>query len=76
MTDSEALIKRLDFQLNIQSDSEGLLYDATLKARRVYDETIRLAKDGADWDNIPDDAKLVNDLARRCQGSRRDGELS
>ncbi|ERH00136.1 MAG: hypothetical protein J07HQX50_01294 [Haloquadratum sp. J07HQX50] len=63
MTGSQALVKTLDFQLNIQSDSEGLLYDAALEARRVYNETIRLVKNGADWDNIPDcmtdDAKLV-----------------
>ncbi len=29
------LVKTLDLQLNIQSDSESLLYDATLEARRV-----------------------------------------
>ncbi|MFB1066388.1 hypothetical protein [Natrinema sp. H-ect4] len=30
------LVKTLDFQLDIQSDNEGLLYDATLETRRVY----------------------------------------
>jgi hypothetical protein len=32
MTNSQSLVKTLDFQLHIQSDSEGLLYDATLEA--------------------------------------------
>ena len=44
MTDKQALVKTLDFQLNIQSDNESLLYDATLEARSVYNETICLAK--------------------------------
>jgi len=30
------LVKTLDFQLDIQSGNEGLLYDATLEARSVY----------------------------------------
>ena len=42
------LVKTLDFQLDIQSDNEGLLYDATLEARSVYNETIRLAKESVD----------------------------
>jgi len=33
MTDAQALVKTLDFQLDIQSDNESLLYDATLEAR-------------------------------------------
>jgi len=48
------LVKTLDFQLDIQSGNEGLLYDATLEARSVYNETIRLAKEGVDWNAIPD----------------------
>ena len=35
MTDAQALVKTLDFQLNIQSDNESLLYDAWLEARSV-----------------------------------------
>ena len=69
MTHTQALVKTLDFQLDIQSDNEGLLYDATLEARSVCNETIRLAKDGVDWDAIPDrvakDANLVKNTTQR-----------
>jgi IS605 OrfB family transposase len=69
MTDAQALVKTLDFQLNIQSDNESLLYDATLEARSVYNETIRLAKEGVDWNAIPDrvadDANLVKNTTQR-----------
>ncbi|MBB6645741.1 RNA-guided endonuclease InsQ/TnpB family protein [Halobellus ruber] len=69
MTDSQALIKTLDFQLDIQSDNESLLYDATLEARSVYNQSIRLAKEGVDWDVIPDrvaeDATLVKNTIQR-----------
>jgi len=69
MTDSQALVKTLDFQLDIQSDNESLLYDATLEARSVYNETIRLAKQGVDWDAIPnrvaDDVDLVKNTTQR-----------
>ena len=41
MTNEQALVKTLDFQPDIQSDNESLLYDATLEARSVYNETIR-----------------------------------
>jgi IS605 OrfB family transposase len=67
--DNKTLVKTLDFQLDIQSDNEGLLYDATLEARRVYNETIRLAKEGVDWDAISprleDDADLVKNTTQR-----------
>jgi putative transposase len=69
MIDAQALVKTLDFQLDIQSDNEGLLYDATLEARWAYNETIRLAKEGVDWDAIPDrvadDADLVKNTTQR-----------
>jgi IS605 OrfB family transposase len=69
MTDAQALVKTLDFQLDIQSDTESLLYDACLEARSVYNETIRLAKQGVDWDAIPnrvaDDADLVKNTTQR-----------
>ncbi|MCG1004103.1 MULTISPECIES: RNA-guided endonuclease TnpB family protein [Halobacterium] len=69
MTDSQALVKTLDFQLDIQSDNESLLRDATLEARSVYNETIRLAKQGVDWDTISDrvaaDANLVKNTTQR-----------
>jgi putative transposase len=69
MTDAQALVKTFDFQLDIQSDNESLLYDATLEARSAYNETIRLAKQGVDWDAIPDrvadDADLVKNTTQR-----------
>lgn len=69
MTDEQALVKTLDFQLDIQSDNESLLDDATLEARSVYNETIRLAKDGIDWnaisDRVGDDADLVKNTTQR-----------
>jgi len=69
MTNEQALVKTLDFQLDIQSDNESLLYDATLEARSVYNETIRLAKQSVDRDTIPDrvadDANLVKNTTQR-----------
>jgi len=69
MTDSQPLVKTLDFQLDIQSDNGGLLYDATLEARSAYNETIRLAKEGVDWNAIPDrvadEADLVKNTTQR-----------
>ncbi len=69
MTDVQTLVKTLDFQLNIQSDNESLLEDATLESRRAYNETIRLAKQGVDWNEIPDrvadDADLVKNTTQR-----------
>ncbi|MEF8825729.1 MAG: transposase [Halapricum sp.] len=69
MTTEQALIKTLDFQLDIQSDNESLLHDATLEARSVYNETICLAKQGVDWNEIPnrvaDDADLVKNTTQR-----------
>jgi IS605 OrfB family transposase len=69
MTDVQTLVKTLDFQLNIQSDNESLLEDATLESRWAYNETVRLAKQGADWDEIPDrvadDADLVKNTTQR-----------
>jgi len=47
----------------------------------VYNETIRLAKQGVDWDTIPDrvadDANLVKNTTQRvvAKASRRDGKL-
>ncbi|WP_435099074.1 RNA-guided endonuclease InsQ/TnpB family protein [Halorubrum sp. N11] len=69
MTHDQTLVKTLDFQLNIQSDNESLLYDATLEARSAYNETIRLAKEGVDWGAIPDrvadDTDLVKNTTQR-----------
>ena len=69
MANERTLVKTLDFQLNIQSDNESLLYAATLESRRAYNETIRLAKQGVDWDDIPDrvadDADLVKNTTQR-----------
>jgi putative transposase len=44
MAQEQILVKKLNFQLNIQSDNESLLEDATLESLWVYNETIRLAK--------------------------------
>ena len=69
MTTEQTLVKTLDFQLDIQSDNESLLRDAFLEARSAYNETIRLAKQGVDWDAIPDrvadDAALVKNTTQR-----------
>ena len=69
MTDAQALVKTLDFQLDIQSNNESLLHDATLESRWVYNETIRLAKQGGDWNSISsrleDDADLVKNTTQR-----------
>ncbi len=69
MTQGQTLVKTLDFQLDIQSDNESLLYDATLESRRAYNETIRLAKQGVDWneisDRVADDADLVKNTTQR-----------
>ncbi|WP_353633809.1 transposase [Halobacterium sp. NMX12-1] len=64
MTDVQTLVKTLDFQLDIQSDNESLLYDATLESRWAYNETIRLAKEGVDWDEIPDRVAANADLVK------------
>jgi putative transposase len=68
-TEEPTLVKTLDFQLGIQSDNESLLKDATLEARWVYNETIRLAKQGVDWDGISprveDEADLIKNTTQR-----------
>ncbi|OYR79383.1 transposase [Halorubrum sp. E3] len=69
MTQEQTLVKTLDFQLNIQSDNESLLCDATVESRWAYNETIRLAKQDVDWDEIPDrvadHADLVKNTTQR-----------
>ena len=69
MTADRALVKTLDFQLDTHSNNENLLHDATLETRSVYNEAIRLAKQGVDWDVIPDrvadDADLVKNTTQR-----------
>ena len=45
MTDAQALVKTVDFQLNIQSNNEGLLEDATLESRWAYNETILIQRE-------------------------------
>ena len=56
MTSTNTLVKTLDFQLDIQSDNEERLRNATFEARNVYNETIRLAKSDVDRADI---ARLV-----------------
>jgi len=68
-TEGATLVKTLDFQLDIQSDNESLIKDATLEARSVYNETIRLAKQGVDWDDISprleNEADLIKNTTQR-----------
>ncbi len=64
----KSLTKTLVFQLQPDEDGQRLLDDAFLEARRVYNETIRRAKNGEDWDEIrqdlESDAALVNNTAQ------------
>lgn len=52
MTSEQALVKTLDFQLDIRSDNESLLHDACLEARSVYDGIVLLAKQDVDSNAI------------------------
>ncbi len=69
MTQTQALTKTLVFPLDVQSDNEGLLHEARLECRRVFNEVLRLNYDGWDWDNIEDvveqNADLVQNTAQR-----------
>jgi len=49
---AQSLVKTLDFQLNIQNESEDLLREATFEARNAYNEALRLAKEGIERDSI------------------------
>lgn len=46
MENAQSLVKTLDFQLNIQNESEDLLREVTFEARNAYNEVLRLAKEG------------------------------
>ena len=63
----KSLTKTLVFQL--QSDNERLLSEAYHEARWVYNQTIQLAKNGMDWDDISprleDKAGLVKNTTQR-----------
>ncbi len=69
MTDTVELTKTLVFQLDIQSDNVELLEEARLECRRVFNEVLRLDREGWDWDDIDDtvtqNADLVNNTAQR-----------
>lgn len=64
----KSLTKTLVFQLQPDENGQQLLDDAFLEARWVYNETIRRAKNGEDWDEIrkdvESDADLVNNTAQ------------
>jgi IS605 OrfB family transposase len=64
----KSLTKTLIFQLNPGKSGQQLLDDAFHEARRVYNETIRQAKNGDDWNEIRQDlesgADLVNNTAQ------------
>jgi len=63
----KSLTKTLIFQL--QSDDERLLSEAYHEARWVYNQTIQLATNGMDWDDISprleDEANLVKNTTQR-----------
>jgi putative transposase len=63
----KSLTKTLVFQL--QPPAERLLSDAYHEARWVYNQTIQLAKDGMDWNDISphleDEANLVKNTTQR-----------
>ncbi|TKX72452.1 RNA-guided endonuclease TnpB family protein [Halorubrum sp. GN11GM_10-3_MGM] len=63
----KSLTKTLVFQL--QPDNERLLSAAYHEARWVYNQTIRLGKNGTDWDDISprleDEADLVKNTTQR-----------
>jgi hypothetical protein len=69
MADRRDLVKTLDFQLNVHSDNERLLRDATQEARDAYNEAIRLAKSGVERKTIPpvvaDSVDLVKNTSQR-----------
>ncbi|WGI17472.1 transposase [Methanonatronarchaeum sp. AMET-Sl] len=50
--------------MDIESGNEGVLYDGTLEARKAYNETIQLAKQGEDWDDIDDIVAEKFDLVK------------
>ena len=64
----KSLTKTLVFQLQPDENGQQLLNESFLEARRVYNETIRRAKDGDDWGNIrqelESEADLVNNTAQ------------
>jgi IS605 OrfB family transposase len=71
------LVKTLDFQLKIQSGNESLLREATLEARSVYNEAVRLAKEDVAYRTIPgrvaEDADLVKNSTQRIVAKALNG---
>ena len=65
---SSRLTRTLVFQLDIE-ENEDRLDEALHESRRVYNETIRLAKQGEDWDAISsrmeEEADLVKNTTQR-----------
>jgi putative transposase len=66
---SVGLTKTLVFQLNIETGDKQQLRQASLNARSVYNETVRLVEQGLDWDAIPervsDKSPLVKNTTQR-----------
>jgi putative transposase len=57
------LTKTLSFQLDIQTkNGESRLLESRQEARKAYNRTIELAKQGTDWNKIPDIIKQEVDL--------------
>ena len=77
MGKSPGLVKTLDFQLKIQSGNESLLREATLEARSVYNEAVRLAKEGVAHRTVPkrvaEEADLVKNSTQRIVAKALNG---
>lgn len=58
----KSLTKTLVFHLQPDESGQQLLDDAFLEARRVYNDAIRRAKNGDNWDEIREDLESAVDL--------------
>jgi putative transposase len=58
----KSVAKTLVFQLHPDESGQRLLDDTFLEARRIYNETIRQAKNNEDWDEIRQDLESESDL--------------
>ena len=69
MEEQTTLVKTLVFQLDIGSNNRDELSRATYEARSVYNESIRLAKEGIDQatiaSRVADEATLVKNTTQR-----------
>jgi putative transposase len=61
---AQSLVKTLDFQLNIQNESEALLREANFEARNAYNEALRLAKEGIERSSISERVTECTNLVK------------